>query len=293
MQIYEVREGDSPGSIAADFAGCPKCARDLVKVNSHKPIVTLPNGFATFRSLRVGEKLWLPDKWFTSELDELPPAYFAALPHPDGVTPSKLGALAAAGVLGDFNALDTASSSVALLAQVGDQAFNSSVNAAASLIDAAVHEADTSTNPAVTSIVKDIHAATAWAKQRGADFAAASTAGDQSTAATARTDAQTALSTALSNAKSVIQTIHSSPATKPEQPELTLPPLVINLPPARSLPIQEQTFIPPQKTGMSTGAIMGLALIGVGAVGGVIYLSTTPPKQEPVLRRVYPEVVYP
>ena len=80
------------------MAGCPKCTIDLIHANSHKPIIKHPNGFLSFQDLRVGETLWLPDKWFSGELDELPPEYFAALPHPDGVTLTKAQQ---AGVVGE------------------------------------------------------------------------------------------------------------------------------------------------------------------------------------------------
>ena len=91
MREYVVQPGDSPASIAAQdaHAGCPKCSRDLIAANPHKATVTYPNGYVTFKELREGEKLNLPDKWWSKEFDELPPAYFASLPHPDGVTPGK------------------------------------------------------------------------------------------------------------------------------------------------------------------------------------------------------------
>jgi len=91
VRVYEVQPGDTPASIAAQdaMAGCPKCSRDLVVVNPHKETVTYPNGFVTFKELRAGEKLNLPEKWFNGELDKLPPSYFAALPYADGVTPGK------------------------------------------------------------------------------------------------------------------------------------------------------------------------------------------------------------
>ena len=92
MRIYVVQAGDSPARIASrdDMAGCPRCSIDLIRANAHKPAVKHPNGFLSFRDLSVGETLWLPDKWFSGELDALPPSYFAALPHPDGVTLSKV-----------------------------------------------------------------------------------------------------------------------------------------------------------------------------------------------------------
>lgn len=89
MRTHVVREGDSPARIAIEFVGCPKCARDLVLANPHKKAVTHPNGFVTFEELRAGETLNLPDKWFNGAIDRLPPEYFAALPHADGVTPGK------------------------------------------------------------------------------------------------------------------------------------------------------------------------------------------------------------
>jgi hypothetical protein len=81
---YIVQPGDSPARIAARQAGCPKCAIDLVVANPHKPAVRYPNGFVTFRELRVGERLALPDKWFSGALDRLPRAYFESLPSADG-----------------------------------------------------------------------------------------------------------------------------------------------------------------------------------------------------------------
>lgn len=100
MRTYVVQAGDSPARIAArdDMAGCPRCSIDLIHANPHKPAVKHPNGFLSFHELRVGETLWIPDKWFSGELDELPPEYFAALPHPNGVTLRKTQQ---AGVVGD------------------------------------------------------------------------------------------------------------------------------------------------------------------------------------------------
>jgi hypothetical protein len=80
------------------MAGCPKCAIDLVRANPHKPIVQYPNGYITFRELRVGETLWLPDVWFNGLHDQRPASYFAALPSADGqhhVPPSAGGILGA------------------------------------------------------------------------------------------------------------------------------------------------------------------------------------------------------
>ncbi len=101
MRTYVVQAGDSPARIAGrdDMAGCQRCARDLVLANAHKPTIKHSNGFLSFRDLSVGETLWIPDKWFSGELDKLSPEYFAALPHPDGVTLSK--AQRQAGIVGD------------------------------------------------------------------------------------------------------------------------------------------------------------------------------------------------
>jgi hypothetical protein len=68
------------------MAGCPRCAIDLVDANPHKPAQHLANGYRTFKELRVGEILNLPDKWFDGRHDALPPSYFKALASPDGVT---------------------------------------------------------------------------------------------------------------------------------------------------------------------------------------------------------------
>ena len=88
MRTYVVQPGDSPAKIASrdDMAGCPKCAVDLVRANPHKKSVRHANGFVTFKTLRVGEVLNLPEKWFNGEHDALPPEYFKALPYADGVT---------------------------------------------------------------------------------------------------------------------------------------------------------------------------------------------------------------
>ncbi len=93
MHVYKVKIGDTPASIAAKdtHAGCPKCSIDLIRANPHKKTVKHRNGYVTFESIRVGEELRLPDRWFDGTLDRLPKEYFVNLPHPDGVTPSKIG----------------------------------------------------------------------------------------------------------------------------------------------------------------------------------------------------------
>jgi hypothetical protein len=94
VRLYEVQPGDSPASIAAQdaHAGCPKCSIDLIRSNPHKPTVRHPNGFVTFKEIFVGEKLRLPEKWFSGELDRLPKSYFENLPHHDGTTGVGVGA---------------------------------------------------------------------------------------------------------------------------------------------------------------------------------------------------------
>jgi hypothetical protein len=142
MRIYVVRSGDSPASIAArdEHAGCPKCCADLVQANPHKETVVHPNGFVSFKELRVGEELVLPEKWFDGRLDLLPPAYFASLPYHDGVTPSAFGE-AAAGVLRDFRALDLACEKLYELEGMSEEAFANNMDSVADAIDAAVQPA--------------------------------------------------------------------------------------------------------------------------------------------------------
>lgn len=84
MRTHTVQQGESPASLAAAYAGCPKCAKDLIESNPQKLAVRYPNGFTTFKHLIAGEVLNLPSKWFTKEFDELPPSYFAGLPSADG-----------------------------------------------------------------------------------------------------------------------------------------------------------------------------------------------------------------
>jgi hypothetical protein len=83
-----VQPGDTPASIAATFAGCPKCQRDLLAVNPGKARLRYANGYETFQDLRPGETLSLPDKWFDGTLDRLPRSYFEALPSSPHVAPS-------------------------------------------------------------------------------------------------------------------------------------------------------------------------------------------------------------
>jgi hypothetical protein len=218
MRLYEVQPGDSPASIAArpEMAGCPKCSRDLLAVND-KPTISFPNGYKTFRDLSVGERLRLPDKWFDGSLDNRPPSYFSALPHPDGVTPSKLG-LAAAGVLGDYSTFDSASATAATLAAMNDQSFSNAVDAVCTMIDQAAREADKSPDQRIAAYAQAVHLSTNAARQRNQDLVTAITTGDQAAATKARADIQADLTTALSAAQLALQAVYgggsAAPATK-------------------------------------------------------------------------------
>jgi hypothetical protein len=362
MRSYVVQTGDSPASIAARFAGCPKCARDLIGANAHKPAVEMPNGFLTFTDLRAGETLNLPDKWFSPEFDVLPPTYFAALPYADGVTPSTLGDRAA-GVLGSFVNLDAAAAGVDSLARMSDREFAAAVDAAASFIDLAVSEAVGSANPSAAGNAQDARAGAEFARRRAIEMAAAIEAGDQAVAAQARTEIQNVLSTALGSARLALQALHSGvqpvqsgfPAnvmaaaqaaaaaiaadagycasvTRPgtsvnaavhtfktawnasQSPKVPIntgdyepataaalarvvgnapagcaahaAPAPTPAPPAAPVPIASQ----PKDQGLSTGAILGLGLLGAGAVGVAIHLATRQPtahaRRPPRIRRV-------
>ena len=223
MRVYEVQPGDSPASIAArpDMAGCPKCGVDLVHANPHKPAVVHPNGFTTFRELRAGEKLRLPDKWFSGELDRRPPAYFAALPYADGITPSTLGD-AAAGVLGTFAALDVATAAVAALPALDDHSFNAAVGPASAQIDSSVSETFSGSNPTAATLAQQVRTATDWARQKNSDLSTALAAGDQAAATAARAEAQTALTTALAAAQVTLQVFYSG-GSAPSDPAAGFP----------------------------------------------------------------------
>lgn len=194
-RVYEVKENDSPATIAALFAGCPKCAADLIPANPHKPTATMPNGFTTFRALRAGEKINLPEKWFSPGFERLPPAYFAALPYADGVTRGSLGAL------GDYPDLDVATGKVGALAAMDDSTFNRSVGDAGASIDASVKEAYGSGNAQAAQLAQTVQDGTKWAWNRNNDLTAAIQNGDANVINAVRLDVMNALSTALGNAK--------------------------------------------------------------------------------------------
>lgn len=365
MRLHEVRPGDSPASIAArdDMAGCPRCSRDLLASNSHKETVTLKNGYRTFKDLRVGEKLALPDKWFSGELDALPPSYFAALPHPDGVTPSRLGDLAS-GLLGDFAALDVASAKIGALSALPDPAFSDAVNDTAAAIDVAVVEVDKGAGVSATPAApyaQDAHRSASLARQRNAVLAAAIKVGDQPAAFQAHHDILRDFSDALASARLALKTFYGSSSSSgggTAQPtgdlitparaaaaaiaadssyctSVAQPGSPVNSAvhafktawnsqnPSSPVPVGTGTYeqatadalaqvlktapaacpprgasspfgspsglIPPQEEkGLSLGAILGLGVLGVGAVGGAIYLATRDLEPLPRVRRVRP-----
>jgi hypothetical protein len=142
VRQYIVQAGDSPASIAAnnDPPSCPKCAIDLVRANPHKATVTYPNGFTTFKELRLGETIRLPNKWFEPRFELLPPAYFGSLPYSDGVTPSPFGHLAF-DILSNFRALDQAADRLGALKEMDDNAFVKNVGDVAQLISVAAQPA--------------------------------------------------------------------------------------------------------------------------------------------------------
>jgi hypothetical protein len=134
VREYVVQPGDSPASIAAkdEHAGCPKCAKDLIDANRHKASVTYPNGFRTFRELRAGERLLLPDSWFNGELDRRPQAYFNSLPRHDGVTPGVGRSQSVIDVIGAGQAVAEA--------VAADPDYCVSVGKVGSAVNVAVHE---------------------------------------------------------------------------------------------------------------------------------------------------------
>lgn len=212
MKTYVVQPGDTPASIASQprMAGCPKCAIDLIRANPHKEAVRHPNGFVTFREMRVGEELKLPSKWFDGSLDTRSDLYFKALPHPDGVTPSSLG-LAAASVLGDYAALDDAVASMSALSTMDDRAFAAAVEDAGALIGRAVTEAAGSTNQVAVGAAKDAQAGAYWAIQRAAEMRAELDRGDQGMASAARQETQNVLSAALDSARTALRSFYDQP----------------------------------------------------------------------------------
>jgi hypothetical protein len=202
MRVYVVQSGDSPGLVAAKFAGCPKCAADLARSNPRKLTVTHPNGYTTFRTLDVGEQINLPDKWFEPRFDLLPPAYFASLPYSDGVTPSPFGHLAF-GILNDFRALDQAADRLSALAKMDDNAFVKNVGDVAGLISTAVQPA--LGNSSFAQAAQDgVLSAIPHSRVFSAFHAAGLPSGK------AREDIEHSLTSALHNAQLALQKLYSA-----------------------------------------------------------------------------------
>jgi len=275
VRQYTVQVGDSPASIAAQdsHAGCPKCARDLVSVNSHRAAVRMPNGFITFRDpLRVGEVLNLPDRWFDGTLDRLPKSYFELLPHYDGVTPVGTAGVGLAGTLGDFPTLDAATTAVSLLDTMGDREFAATAGTVIDAVDFAMNEVGRTGMAASVKFATDARTALAYARQRTADMNAAINVGNQPEVASARSDIRQSLATALGSARLALQSYYGGagplPTLPPQQPvEVVVPP---------------QPVASTQKGGISAGAMFGWAA-AIAVVGGGIYYW----KKRPRVRRVY------
>lgn len=284
MQVYTVQPGDSPARIAIKYAGCPKCAVDLVHANPHKRAVRYPNGFLTFQSLVPGERLWLPDEWLNGIHDARPPSYFAALPYADGVTRGRLGS---PGTLSDYAALEAASSQVAAMAAMDDQSFSNAVGDAGTAINNSISEAYGSSVPAAASYAQDVQNGTQWAWSRNVDLARGIAASDIDTTVEARLDIQNALSTALGNARLALQALSAAPPILPPPPEPTpdpAPPAPLPAPPMpppaprptpSPFPAPPSAVTAPQQQKLSTGAVVGIGLLGAGAVAGMVLLTTT------------------
>lgn len=208
MCQYTVKPGDSPATIARDHAGCPKCSRDLIAANPHKSAVGYGNGYITFESLEVGEKLNLPDKWSSAAFDALPPSYFAALPSADGVTPSRLGALAG-GVLSGFSDLETAAARIGALASMGDADFASNVGGALDALTSTVAGAPNSQDAGI------VRAAVALAQSTQGELVNALAAGDSAAGFAARTVMLHSLSEGLSAARRALESVPVSTAQIP------------------------------------------------------------------------------
>jgi hypothetical protein len=211
------------------MAGCPKCSVDLVRANPHKKTITYPNGFVSFRELRAGEKLNLPDKWFDGTLDRLPKSYFAALPYADGVTPGKKMGV---GLAAPYSEALVAAARAADAAIGADDNYCASVARVGTPVNTAVHNFKLAWNatesPKVPINTGNYELAT----------------GD-------------ALYKVLGEA---FEPCAARAATTPRATTRTV-----------IAPVLE-----PKKEGLSTGEIVGVSLLGAGAVGGVVYFATKP-----------------
>lgn len=275
MRVYEVQAGDTPASIAAQnsMAGCPKCALDLVKVNAHKPTVVYPNGFKTFREMSVGERLVLPEKWFDGSLDGLPKVYFAALPYPDGVTPSTIGD-AAAGVLADYAAIDAIVAQIGALPQMNDQEFATTATVLGNMIDQAVAQAGS------VPQAKDAGASAEWVRERALQMAGSIINNDTVATTAARSEIQNVLLAGLDSARGALQTYYAqvpptpTPAPKPT-PHTAPRPSPPDLLPTPTPPTPE----PASEPGLSKGDMFGYGLLVASVAGGVVYLAARKPRR--------------
>jgi hypothetical protein len=266
MKTHTVQANETPASIAIFYAGCPKCSADLIKANPHKESITHPNGYKTFSSLLAGEELNIPEKWSNGELDCRPPVYFAALPYPDGVTPSTLGD-AAAGVLADYAAIDAIVAQIGTLPQMNDQEFAMTATLLGNMIDQAVTQAGS------VPQAKDAGAAAEWVRGRALQMAGSIINNDTAAVEAARSDIQNVLLTGLDSARGALQTYYAqvpptpTPAPTPRTAPRPSPP---DLLPTPTPPV------PAPEPGLSTGDIFGYGLLVASVAGGTIYLATRP-----------------
>lgn len=245
------------------MAGCPRCSIDLIHANPHKKSIVHPNGFKTFESLRAGEKLNLPAKWFDGSLDTRPKAYFSALAHPDGVTPG----VGAPDVLTNYSVLDAAAAQVSALAALGDQPFNYAVEAAAAGIDASVQGiGDGTTAPAIYAApyVQDARKNTALARQRNVGLQTAIAAGDDQAGFQARDDILHDLSSALLSAQLALKAFYGD-AGAPPGGEVTFGPVTVDpVPPGVDVTIGPATIDP---VPVLPAAVTAAAQAAANAIG--------------------------
>ncbi len=234
VRVHEVQAGDSPASIAITHAGCPKCSIDLIRANPHKPTVTYPNGYVTFKELRRGEKLNLPDKWWSKEFDELPSSYFAALPYADGVTPGKKIGVGAPPYSDDLVAAAKAANSALESDNDAGLDYCVTVSRPGSSVNSAVHAFkllwNATQSPPVPINTGNFESETAHALQN-----------------------------VIQDPRGWWDPCPSRSAAPRPQPMVIAP--------------QPQ---PDQGHELSTGSIIGISLLGAGAVGTVAYLATKP-----------------
>jgi len=207
MRTHVVGVGESPGSIAVTYVSCPKCSRDLVVRNAHKPRVVHRNGYVTFQSLEPGEVLALPEKWFEPWFEDLPPAYFASLPYADGATPSPFGA-AAAEVISAYDTIAAAAYKIFDLVPMSDREFVASLSGAIGSLNASVQKVVNGSNPVAASRALTVQDRGFVASERNRDLVAALNAGDMKAVSEIRSDIQAVLATAISDARASLNTYY-------------------------------------------------------------------------------------